>query len=216
MYNLNIPKPDKYAYTITLEEGKYTFKVRKLPENLKETTVIIDAGHGGYEKGAIGCLGDEEKDINLKIAMQVEEMLKSKGINVLMTRNCDANVSLSDRVDFAKENDADIFVSIHLNSIGDVPMNIHKNRGTSVYYFNNNSKGLADSIEKYVTGQANTHDDGVRAASFAVIRPTEYVGVLVETAYMTNPLDSVLYTNDKWITKAAKGISEGIVKYLKK
>ena len=215
VYNLNIPKPDKYAYNISLEEGKYTFKVRKLPENIKETTVVIDAGHGGYELGAVGCLGDEEKNINLKIALQVEELLKSKGINVIMTRNCDADISLKDRVDIAKENDADVFVSIHLNSIGDTPMNIHKNRGTSVFYFNNNSKGLAEILEKTITAQANTRDDGVRTASFAVIRPTEYVGVLVETAYMTNPLDSVLYTNDKWINKAAKGIAEGIIKYIK-
>ena len=78
VYNLNIPKPEKYAYTIALEEGKYTFKVRKLTENIKDAVVIIDAGHGGSEKGAIGCLGDEEKDINLKIALQVEEILKAK------------------------------------------------------------------------------------------------------------------------------------------
>ena len=216
VYNLNIPKPDKYAYTISLDEGKYTFKVRKLTENLKEATVVIDAGHGGSERGAIGCLGDEEKNINLKIAQQVAEMLRKHDINVVMTRDYDANVSLEDRVQIARENDADIFVSIHNNSIGDIPMDIHKKRGTSVFYFNNNSKQLAEILEKNITHHAGTRDDGVQTASFAVIRPAEYVGVLVETAYMTNPLDSTLYTNDKWIKKAAKGISEGIIEYLKK
>ena len=216
VYNLNIPKPEKYAYTISLDEGKYTFKVRKITENIKDAVVVIDAGHGGSEKGAIGCLGDEEKDINLKIAEQVEEILKNKDINVIMTRECDANVELNDRINTAKENGADIFVSIHLNSIGDIPMNIHKNRGTSVYYFNNNSKEFAEVIKDSVTRASGTKDDGVRAGSFAVIRPSEYIAVLVETAYMTNPMDSVLYTNDKWIKKAAKGIAEGIIDYLKK
>ena len=216
VYNLNIPKPQKYAYSVNLDEGKYTFKVRKLPENLKETTVVIDAGHGGSERGAIGCLGDEEKDINLKIATQVAELLKKHDINVVMTREVDADLSLEDRVNISKENDADVFVSIHLNSIGDIPMDIHKKRGTSVFYYNNNSKKLAEVMEKNVTRQAGTRDDGVQTASFAVIRPTEYAAVLVETAYMTNPLDSVLYTNDKWIHKAAKGITDGIVEYLKK
>ena len=215
VYNLNIPKPDKYAYNITLDEGKYTFKVRKLTENIKEAVVTIDAGHGGSEKGAVGCLGDEEKDINLKIANEVAEILKKHNINVIMTRECDANVSLDDRVNVAKENSADVFVSIHLNSIGDIPMDIHKNRGTSVYYFNDNSKSLAEILEKEIIRSAGTRDDGVRTASFAVIRPSEYVGVLVEAAYMTNPMDSLLYTNDKWIHKTAKGISEGIIKYLK-
>ena len=216
VYNLNIPKPEKYAYNITLDEGKYTFKVRKLTENIKEAVVVIDAGHGGSEKGAIGCLGDEEKDINLRIANQVAELLKKHDINVVMTRECDANVSLEDRINIAKENFADVFVSIHLNSIGDVPMDVHKKRGTSVFYFNNNSKGLAEALEKSVTHSAGTREDGVQTASFAVIRPPEYVGVLVEAAYMTNPMDTVLYTNDKWINKCAKGISDGIIQYLKK
>ena len=215
VYNLNIPKPEKYAYTISLEEGKYTFKVRKLPEDLKDALIVIDAGHGGSEKGAIGCLGDEEKNINLKIAQHTAQLLKDKGLNVEMTRDFDANVSLSDRVDIARENNADIFVSIHLNSIADIPMNIHKNRGTSVYYFNNNSKSFAETMENCLTSSAGTHNDGVKTASFAVIRPPEYVGVLVEVAYMTNPLDSVLYTNDKFIRKAAKGIADGIMQYYK-
>ena len=216
VYNLNIPKPEKYAYTVSLDEGKYTFKVRKLPEDIKDVTVVIDAGHGGSEKGAIGCLGDEEKDINLKIATQVAELLRKHDINVIMTREVDANVSLDDRVNMSKENDADIFVSIHNNSIGDVPMDIHKKRGTSVYYFNNNSKQLAEILERKITHSANTNEDGVYTASFAVIRPTEYNAVLVEASYMTNPMDTMLYRNDKWIKKAAKGISEGIIQYLKK
>ena len=215
VYNLNIPKPEKYAYTVSLEEGKYTFKVRKLTENIKEAVVVIDAGHGGSEKGAIGCLGDEEKDINLKIAQQVADILRNKDINVIMTRDCDANVELEDRINIAKENDADIFVSIHLNSIPDIPMNVHKNRGTSVYYFNNNSQNFAEKLKDSITDSAGTKDDGVKAGSFAVIRPTEYVAVLAEVAYMTNPMDSMLYTNDKWIKKASKGIAEGIIDYLK-
>ena len=216
VYNLSIPKPEKYVYNISLDEGKYTFKVRKLNENPKETTVVIDAGHGGSEKGAIGCLGDEEKDINLKIATNVEKKKKKQDVNVVMTREFDANLPLEDRVNIAKENNADIFVSIHLNSIGDVPMDIHKKRGTGVYYFNNHSKKLAEVLQKSITHSAGTRDDGIHAASFAVIRPTEYNAVLVEAAYMTNPLDSVLYTNEKWIAKASKGIAEGIIKYISK
>ena len=215
VYNLNIPKPEKYAYSVSLEEGNYTFKVRKLPENIKETTVVIDAGHGGSEKGAVGCLGDEEKNINLNIASKVAEILRKHDINVIMTREVDADLSLEERVKIAKENNADIFVSIHLNSIGDVPFDVHKNRGTSVYYFNNSSKTLAETIKREVTHTAGTRDDGVKEGSFAVIRPTEYNAVLVETAYMINPMDSMLYTNEKWINKASKGIAEGIYKYLK-
>ncbi|MBR1373354.1 N-acetylmuramoyl-L-alanine amidase [bacterium] len=213
VYNINIPKPDKYIYSVKMDEGEYTFKVKKLTENINECTIVVDAGHGGAEKGAIGCLGDEEKDINLNIAIQLAQMLKAEGFNVIMTRDYDSNLSLNDRVQIAKDNEADIFVSIHLNSIPDIPMDIHKNRGTSVYYFNKNSKDLAESLVKNVTKTLGTRDDGVRTASFAVIRPTNYIGVLVETAYMTNPLDSVIYGSKDFAQKAAKGICKGILEY---
>ena len=216
VYNLNIPKPQKYAYKITLEDGQYTFKVRKFPENTDDLTIVIDAGHGGSEKGAIGCLGEEEKNINLKIASKVTDILKKHNLNVIMTRDVDADVSIDERVKVAKENNADIFVSIHLNSIPDIPMDIHKKRGTSVFYYNESSHKLAETILRETTHRANTRDDGVHSASFAVIRPTEYNAVLVEAAYMTNPMDTMLYTNDKWIDKVSKGIAEGIIQYIKK
>ena len=216
IYNLSMPKPKKYIYKVSLDGAKYTFKVRKIPEKMKELTIAIDAGHGGYERGAIGCLGDEEKDINLKIAEKLAEILRAKGANVVMTRECDGFTSLDERVKIAREAEADIFVSIHLNSIGDIPMDIHKNRGTSVYYFNNNSKQLAEIVEDTTASHAKTRKDGVKTASFAVIRPTDYVGILVETAYMTNPLDSVLYRSDKFPQKAAEGIAKGIEEFVKK
>lgn len=218
VYTVNIRKPEKYVYKTFLCNGGYEFKVNALPEPETQTldglTIVVDAGHGGSEKGAIGCLGDKEKDINLKIALELKEMLSLMGANVVMTRECDGNVSLNDRVNIARDNCADIFVSVHLNSIGDIPMNIHKNRGTSVYYYNPNSKNLAKSVETSVTNIVGTRKDGVRTASFAVIRPTDYVGILVETAYMTNPLDSVMYRAEGFPYNVAKGIAEGILNYV--
>lgn len=211
VYTLNIKKTEKYSYKTELCEGKYSIKVNYLPEQL---TVVIDPGHGGSEKGAIGCLGDKEKDINLKISLELKEILSQQGINAVMTRECDANVSLEDRVKLARDNCANIFVSIHLNSIPDIKMDIHKNRGTSVYYYNPNSKELAKSVLDAVTTTIATRRDGVRTASFAVIRPTDYLGILVETAYMTNPLDSVLYKSDNFARNAAQGIADGILHFV--
>ena len=213
VYTVNIKKPEKYSYNIELCGGKYNFKLTHLPEQL---TVVVDAGHGGSEKGAIGCLGDKEKDINLKIALELKEILSQAGVNVIMTRECDANVSLEDRVKIARENGANIFVSVHLNSIPDIKMDIHKNRGTSVYYYNPNSRELAKSVQDSVTTSIGTRKDGVRTASFAVIRPTDYMGILVETAYMTNPLDSVLYKSDSFARNTAQGIADGIFAYINK
>ena len=218
VYTVTVRKPDKYVYKTTLDNGKYIFKVNSFPyaENaLEGINIFVDPGHGGSELGAVGCLGDKEKDINLKIALELKDILSLMGANVTLSRECDGFVSLNDRVDMARSNCADIFVSIHLNSIPDIKMDIHKNRGTSVYYYNPNSKELAEAVLNSVTCGLKTRDDGVRTASFAVIRPTDYVGILVETAYMTNPLDSILYKEESFPRETAKAIANGILEYSK-
>jgi N-acetylmuramoyl-L-alanine amidase len=218
VYTVNIKRPEKYSYKVSLKDGKYVLKVNELPycepNSLEGLNIVIDAGHGGSELGAIGCLGDYEKDINLKIAMALSEILSSTGANIIMTRECDANVSLENRVQLARNNNANIFVSIHLNSIPDIKMDIHKNRGTTVYYYNPNSKNLAKSVSESLVSSIGTKDDGIKTASFAVIRPTDYIGILVETAFMTNPLDSVLYKSDDFAQKSAQGIAEGILNFV--
>jgi N-acetylmuramoyl-L-alanine amidase len=219
-YTVNIKKPQKYTYKTILNNGVYVFKVSETPfcdtESLEGITITIDAGHGGSEKGAIGCLGDLEKDINLKIANELKNILCLMGANVILTRECDGYISLDERIKLAEENDSNIFVSIHLNSIGDVKMDIHKNKGTSVYYYNQNSKELAKILEESVSRALGTKKDGTKTASFAVIRPTDYIGVLVEVAYMTNPIDSLLYTKEDFPRETAKAIAEGIFDFLKR
>lgn len=218
VYTVNIKKPSDYYYETISCNGVYVFKVNELQKPSTQTldglTIVVDAGHGGSEKGAIGCLGDKEKDINLSIATELKELLCLMGAKVVMTRTCDGNVSLDERVKIAKENNSNIFVSIHLNSIPDVKMDIRKNKGTSVYYYNQNSQKLAKSIHDQVVNALETRKDGVKAASFAVLRPTDYIGVLVEVAYMTNPYDSLIYTQEDFSRKTAKAIADGIIGYL--
>ena len=214
VYTLNIPKPEKYKYHVSLKNGEYVFKVSEIPKTIENCTIMIDPGHGGTEKGAIGCLGDFEKDINLKIALELERVLKEKGANVILTRYCDGNISLEERTDFAKVNDVEFFISIHLNSIPDICMDIHKNKGTSIYYYNNNSRNFAEILERTISKYAGTRKDGVRTASFAVIRPHDYIGVLIEAAYMTNPMDSVLYKSEDFIKNVAKGVTDGLEEFI--
>ncbi len=217
VYTITVKKPEKYTCKTISSNGVYVFKVSSLPHPetaLNGINIFVDAGHGGKELGAIGCLGDNEKDINLKIAAELREILCLMGANVYMSREDDSFVSLEDRVNMAKENCADVFVSIHLNSIPDIKMDIHKNRGTSVYYYNSSSKAIAESVLHSLTKGIKTRNDGLRTASLAVIRPADYLGILVEAAYMTNPIDSVLYTNEEFPRETAESIADGILKYV--
>lgn len=94
-------------------------------------TIVIDPGHGGKDPGARGLRHTEEKDITLKVALKLRELLsKQPGIRVLMTRDHDVFVELEDRAKFANSNEADLFVSIHVNS--------HPSRhvkGIEIYHF---------------------------------------------------------------------------------
>ncbi len=214
VYTMNIPKPEKYTYQINLTEGNYTFKINEIPNSISDCTIVIDAGHGGDEKGAPGPLGDEEKNINLKIALELQSVLRQLGANVVMTRECDGKISIEDRVAIAKNNNANIFVSIHLNSIGNSPMNIRNTRGTSVYYYNANSEKLAKNVIELTTKIAKTRNDRVRKGNYGVIRPACYAGILVEAAYMTNPMDSMLYQKADFAHNVAEGIAQGILKFI--
>jgi N-acetylmuramoyl-L-alanine amidase len=92
-------------------------------------TIIVDAGHGGHDPGAIGCGGVQEKDINLDIAKRVGKAFEAAGLKVVLTRDDDEFITLQDRTVIASKIGADLFVSIHSNA--------HKNRrsrGTEVYY----------------------------------------------------------------------------------
>jgi N-acetylmuramoyl-L-alanine amidase len=91
--------------------------------------VVVDAGHGGNDPGAIGRAGLREKDVNLDIAKRVAGLLKKQGIEVVMTRSFDRFIPLGTRVDIANRIDADLFISIHSNANRVRSMN-----GFEVYY----------------------------------------------------------------------------------
>lgn len=217
-YSLNIPSAKLIGYDIYYENDKLILKVRRPltinPEKpLKDIVIAVDAGHGGGEFGAIGGCGDKEKDINLSIANELQKELECRGAKVIMTREKDEDVSLKDRVKIAKEKNATLLVSIHANALPDGADPI-KCRGTSVYYYHNQAKSLADSILGSMTTQLALNNNKVRQGSLALVRPTSSVSVLVEVAYIINPYDYALLLDKDFQIKCAKSISDGIEKYL--
>ncbi|MFH1397364.1 MAG: N-acetylmuramoyl-L-alanine amidase [Candidatus Omnitrophota bacterium] len=91
--------------------------------------IIIDAGHGGNDPGAIGRSGSQEKHVNLDIAKRLATLLKQEGIQVIMTRSTDSFISLKRRVDIANDSQADLFVSLHANA-----NRVRSLTGFEVYY----------------------------------------------------------------------------------
>jgi len=210
---------DLFGYSAEFEDDKFILKIRKQPKisssnPLKDITITIDAGHGGNEKGAIGCLGNYEKDLNLDVALKLKNELEKMGAKIIMTREKDEKVSLKKRVEITNDNDSDIFISIHGNALPD-SQNPLKHRGTSVFYYYPQSKNLAKYILTAVNQEAQTINDGVRQGSFAVVRNTNALSVLVELAYLINPEDNAMLINDDFRNSCAKGIALGVSNYLK-
>ncbi len=206
-----------FGYQGYYEGNKFILKIRKYPQinaqkPLKGRIITIDAGHGGNDTGTIGCCGHKEKDINLAISEFLEKELQSRGATVFMTRRIDNNVGLKTRVEYANSKDSELLISIHANALPD-GADPNKHSGTSIFYYYNQAKPLADKILAEVTTQVGTSDDKVRQGSLALVRNTNALSILIEVAYMINPEDNAKLINTEFQKQCAKSIADGIEKY---
>lgn len=194
-------------------DNKLVVEVFTPPKSLKGLIVTIDPGHGGNEYGAIGCLGDKEKDVNLAIALKLKDKLTKSGAKVYMTREKDTAVGLYDRVKFANDNNSQIFISIHNNALPDSLAHL-KSSGTEVYYFYPQSKVLAKSVLNSLTKETGLTDKGAKAQSFAVVRNTNCPAILVEVGYIINPDDNSKLIDEEFQDKVSDGILNGVKNYI--
>ena len=182
------------------EESKGTTRVYKKleyaadtakphPEGKKpeEITVVIDAGHGGHDTGAVSPHGLPEKDVNLRLAKAIRDELRKRGYTVVMTREDDAFVELYDRPKVAHKANADLFVSIHHNAPG-YASNPFAIRSQSVYAWNALGERLAKAINaRMAAADPFLKNDGVLHANFAVTRNPEIPSCLIEADFITHP-----------------------------
>ncbi len=219
--------------------------------------VVIDAGHGGKDTGAICCDNKIEKFIVLSVASKLKKKLEAKGFKVYMTRDDDTFVKLPKRTEFANNKKADIFISIHANA---APSKKTRDifKGIEVYYLSPaKTKRAEDAAEKenavmfegkdfYTKNEylsllsrekiVESHklgldvsakmlknvrskfgsivNGGVKPANFWVLVGAQMPAILVETGYITNPKEGKNLMNDYYKELLAKGIAEGIERYL--
>ncbi|RUT36027.1 AMIN domain-containing protein [Paenibacillus zeisoli] len=172
--------------------------------------VVLDAGHGGTDPGAISIKGRREKDFNLAVVLKVEALLKNnKNIDLVLTRSGDTYPTLSDRVKIAEKLKADIFISVHANAGAAAAT------GVETYYTRNSSLQLANVMHKYLVKASGLTDRKVRYASLHVTRETTMPAVLLECGYLSNTKDEALLYTETFQNKVAEGIVAGIKEYLK-
>ncbi|MCW6066062.1 N-acetylmuramoyl-L-alanine amidase, partial [Clostridium sporogenes] len=209
-YLVGIHVKDKYSKE-KLDDHKY---VEYNVAASNKRTIVIDAGHGGYDSGAVGPTGIKEKDVTLKVALKVGKILENNGIRVIYTRTSD-NVSwpsnesqdLAARVAIANNNNTDLFVSIHANSFNGSA------HGTETYYYDGSAKGkeAATAVQKELINSIGLYDRGVKTAGYYVLRNTISPSILVELGFIDNRNEEVLLNSDWFQQKCAEAIAKGII-----
>lgn len=199
--------------SINVPEGK----------TMDPVVVVVDAGHGGRDSGTVSPYleGFYEKEVTLDIARKVKSLLNEKGINVVMTRegedhlNDNIEKDLKLRADVANENNASLFVSIHVNAYeGKGAASVS---GMEVYYLNKDpvyeeftEEQFAEIVGNEIKNATGIKFNGIISRPLAVLRHTVMPAILIETGYITNKDDHDRLLSEDFRLKTAQGIARGI------
>lgn len=204
-----------WGYDVSYEKNTLVWVINKQPAwlgRLKGLVFTIDPGHSA-DQGALGPTGLEERQANLWLAIKVADLLRKKGATVVMTRTGMEDVPLMERPKIAKKAGTHIYLSIHNNALPD-GVNPFFNNGTSVYYYHPHSRALAEAIHKRMVAGTGLPDFGLYYANFAVDRPTQYLAVLVECAFMMIPEQEEKLRSEAFQEKVASLIVAGVEDFL--
>lgn len=174
-------------------------------------TVVLDPGHGGKDPGAQSVLGYWEKGVNLQISRKVKSYLEDSGVKVVMTRNGDSYPELEERAALANRINADLFVSIHCNTIGN-----SSHRGYIIFTARSSSwasKKTARNIANELSS-AGVPGKGIRNQDYRVLVQTRCPAVLIECGFMSNYDEADNLDDDWYQDKLARAIAQGIIQSL--
>lgn len=186
--------------------------------DVNDKVVVIDAGHGGSDRGAVGPHGVTEKSVTLAVALKTEKLLTDAGAKVVMTRKTDVDVAspnasdaqeLQARVNKAPRN-ADIFISIHCNAFTNPNTN-----GMETFYYSGSVQGrrLAELLNEELLKYGGRNNRGVKSANFYVLKHSSCPASLIELAFVTNPTEENLLADDEYQNQLARAIASAVKKY---
>ncbi len=172
-------------------------------------TIVIDAGHGGRDPGALGVGPSVEKDVNLAVARLVAAALRTRGANVIMSRDTDRFIPLNDRAALAERSRADLFVSIHADASRRSSV-----RGATVYIARVASSDSERAASRIVSAfeDAGIECRGVRRAGFRVLVGHSRPAVLVECGFLTNRAEAVRLATSSYQRRLADALVEAIAR----
>lgn len=169
-------------------------------------TVIIDAGHGGQDRGARAVKGNHEKVLALDISQRVARLLRQSGMHVIETRTSDNFVTLDKRVATSNRSRNSVFVSIHLNWA-----RRSRASGVETFFYSGKSSRLAANIQKEIARAYRTHNRGIKPGRFYVLRNNKRPAVLLELGFLSNPSENATLQQSYTRQKLAEAVVRGIL-----
>jgi N-acetylmuramoyl-L-alanine amidase len=170
-------------------------------------TIVIDAGHGGYDRGGMPGQKIAEKGYALDVAKRLESVLRRSGFRTVMTRTGDYFVTLGDRCAIANRNSKAVFVSVHFNGASNRDAS-----GIETYYYKGRESGaLAKAIHARVLSATRAEDRWVRSRGFYVLRHTRIPSVLCELGFLTNAAESRRIASSSYRQRLAEAIASALI-----
>jgi N-acetylmuramoyl-L-alanine amidase len=198
-------------YSLEYSADRHALAIHFAPSPLAGKVIVLDAGHGGIEPGALGPkTGLREKDINLDVTLRLKELLEGAGAAVYLTRVDDTYVPLLSRAPYANRLPAQYFISMHANAHPDPTVN-----GVEVFYYPERVEDgrLAALILEDMVSALALKPLGAKAYDYAVLRDSQMVAVLVEIGFLTNPAEEARLATDEFRQLAAEAVFRAIDRF---
>ena len=198
--------------TITENGLKARLVLNVTEDTSNSLKVVLDAGHGGADPGAIGALGTKEKDVVLAITLKVGNILVKNGVETIYTRTTDITQTLQEKCDISNAANPKYFVSIHANAFSSPTVG-----GSETFYFSGSAEGakLAQAIQTEIVNATGRANRGIKTTTgLYVVKNVDATSILVETLFLSNLEEEKLLATIAYQDKLAKAISTGILKSL--
>ena len=173
--------------------------------------ICIDPGHGGYDPGALGKNGTRESEVALKVALVLKVEFEALGLGVVLTRDTDKYVSLTERAMIANKAKADYFISIHLNSAVNPTA---KGSEAWIYPGAMPDRVLANALLANVCSSIHTVPRGVKEEEFTVLKATNMPAVLLELLFISNPAEEEMASSLGWVNTVVEALVDGFIDFL--
>lgn len=203
---------EAYVASWVVSSNKSTAAKAKPDENpatgLSGKTIVLDAGHGGYDPGTANGAGISEKQLTMQTTKRLQQKLRAAGANVILTRSEDQYVNLDSRASAANSNNADAFISIHYDSSTKPDAN-----GVTTYYHHGYQQNLASRVNQTLARSLSLANRGSRFGDYHVIRENSSPAALLELGYLSNPHEGHYVTTDSYQELVSNSIYHGLESY---